>query len=815
MYAIIEAADDKQGVYRSTDRGSTWNKMTSWVSSSPQYYNELVCHPHDEDTVYFLETFLRVTHDGGETIERVPIDDKHVDDHALWIDPTDTRHMINGCDGGIYETWDSGENWDFKANLPVTQFYKIGIDNSEPFYYVYGGTQDNNTQGGPTQTIDIAGIANEDWFITVGGDGFEVVIDPLDPNLVYCQWQYGGLTRFDRASGEQVDIRPIEAPGEEPYVFNWDAGLMISPHLNTRLYFGADRLFRSDDRGDSWRAVSPDLTRRLDRNQLEVMGVIQKPDAVAKHVSTSIYGNIVAIAESPFVEGLLYVGSDDGQISISEDGGANWRAEVEFPGVPDLSYVAYLTASQHDADTIFAAFDNHKSGDFTPYLLRSDDRGRTWASIAGDLPEDDVVYAIQQDHIDPDLLFCGTEYGAYYTVDGGENWVKFKGIPTVAIRDLELQRRENDVVAGSFGRGFYVLDDYTALRNFDESVLEREAHMFPIPEAEAYIMTSRLGMNTGRGFQGASWYSAANPPFGATITFFVKDKPKTIAEQREESEKEEGWEYPTIDEFRAEDTEQEPQFYMEISDASGNPIRRIDLPREEGVQRATWDLRYRSSSPISLRSPTAPMWAPPNAGPMVVPGEYAASIWLEDEGETSLIAGPERFSVRALELATLTDEAKEESLEFYLRAVELHQAVLGANRYRSSLNDRMEHVRRALIETRGADVSLLNEMEELRRAMIGVRNDMSGDPTLGRRSEPAPTSISSRLSSVLSDVYVTSPPTRTHREQYGHAGEQFTDVLETLRDVTARLAEIEAHLDEVKAPWTPGRLPTWDGPIRP
>ncbi|RMD60555.1 MAG: glycosyl hydrolase, partial [Planctomycetota bacterium] len=352
---------------------------------------------------------------------------------------------------------------------PVTQFYRVAVDNSEPFFYVYGGTQDNATQGGPSRTLKEEGITNEDWFVTVFGDGFETVVDPEDPNIVYSEWQYGGLIRHDRRSGEIVDIKPREKPGEEPYVWNWDSPLIISPHSHTRLYFAADRLFRSDDRGDSWEVVSPDLTRGLDRNTLEVMGRIQPPEAPSKHKSTSIFGNATALTESPLVEGLIYVGTDDGLVNVTEDGGRTWRRIEVFPTVPDMTYVSFLYASLHDPDTVYAAFENHKNGDFAPYLLKSEDRGRTWRSIVGDLPEKGMVWAIAQDHVKKDLLFVGTEFGAYYTLDGGKHWRRIQGLPTIAVRDLDIQRRDDALAMATFGRGFYILDDYSPLREEAEA----------------------------------------------------------------------------------------------------------------------------------------------------------------------------------------------------------------------------------------------------------------------------------------------------------------------------------------------------------
>jgi len=812
VYAIIEAQDDAGGFFRSTDRGESWEKRSGYMSTSPQYYNEIVCHPTDVDIVYSLNTWLNVTEDGGASFDRVPIRHKHVDDHALWIDPDDPDHMINGCDGGVYETWDGGANWDYKPNLPVTQFYRVAVDNSEPFYYVYGGTQDNNTQGGPSRTIDRAGITNADWFITVGGDGFEAAVDPEDPNTVYSQWQYGGLVRYDRKSGEIVDIKPRQKPGEDPYVFNWDSPLIISPHSHTRLYFGGRRLFRSDDRGNSWEAVSGDLTRGLDRNELEVMGEIQDIDAVAKHMSTSIYGNTVALDESPLHEGLIYVGTDDGLIQVSEDGGDDWREISVFPTVPDMTYVSDVTASRHDSDRVYATFDNHKSGDFAPYILRSDDRGQTWTSIVGDLPEDHVAYSIVEDHEDPDLLFAGTEFGVFFTNDGGERWIELSGVPTISVRDLEIQRRENDLVLATFGRGFYILDDYTPLRTVNEELLEKDAHIFPIKDAWAYVETSRLGMPSGLGFQGANYYTAPNPPFGAVFTYYLKDTIKTRQEKRKEAQETGTEEYPTVEEMREEFEEREPRVILTVRDADDQVVRRVHGSRRAGVHRVNWDLRFPSSTPIALQEQAGSPWLPPDSGPMVAPGTFTVTLSKIVDGEETALVGPVEFEVVPLGLATYAADDREAVLEFQRQVAELQRAILGAVRAHGDAADRVAHLRKAVLETPEADLGMLERVEALQERLNRLRDEMAGDSTLGRLSEPTPISIVERVQNIVYDQWwVSSPPTETHRDAYRYAGRAFEKALAELREIVEEnLPDLESDLEDAGAPWTPGRLPEWE-----
>ncbi|HYX41188.1 MAG TPA: hypothetical protein VE821_05805, partial [Pyrinomonadaceae bacterium] len=487
VFAIIEAADKKGGIFRSSDRGESWERRNDYDQTA-MYYAHIVCDPKDVDRLYVMAVFVLVSDDGARTLHRLGEKSKHVDNHEIWIDPDNTNHYLVGCDGGVYESWDRGANWDFKRNLPVTQFYDVTTDNDTPFYNVYGGAQDNFNVGGPSRTRNTSGITNADWFVTLGGDGFRTQVDPQDPNTIYTEYQNGNIARFDKRTGERMGIQPALGRNEEPLRWNWDSPFIISPHLHTRLYFAADKLFRSDDRGDSWQVVSGQLSRNLNRDILPVMGRVWSADAVARHASTAFYGNGSALAESPKQEGLIYVGTDDGVINVTEDGGKNWRRLETFPGVPERTYVSRLTASNHNATTVYAAFDNHQNSDFKPYILKSTDAGRTWTSLRANLPENGAVLAIAEDYVNPSLLFVGTEFGLYFSIDGGAKWVQLKGgMPTIAVHDLTIQQRENDLVVGTFGRGIYILDNYTPLRLLRPEMLTREAMLFPVKDALMYI----------------------------------------------------------------------------------------------------------------------------------------------------------------------------------------------------------------------------------------------------------------------------------------------------------------------------------------
>jgi photosystem II stability/assembly factor-like uncharacterized protein len=821
VYAIVEAANRTGGFFRSTDRGASWEKRSDYVSGSPQYYQELVPDPKNPDRVYSMDVYLMVTEDGGRTFRRAGERHKHVDNHALWIDPEDTDYLLNGNDGGVYESWDRGTNWHFKANLPVTQFYRLAVDEATPFYNIYGGTQDNFTLGGPSRTNTEHGITNDHWFVTRGGDGFQPRIDPTDPNIVYSESQHGVLTRFDRRTGEEINIQPQAGHGDDPLRWNWDSPLIISPHAHTRLYFAAQRVFRSDDRGTSWRPVSADLTRQIDRNTLKVMGRVWGPDAVAKNASTSFYGNIVSLAESPRQEGLLYAGTDDGLVQVSEDGGGAWRTIEKFPGVPDRTYVSRLEPSQHHADTVYAAFDNRKMGDVKPYLLKSTDRGRTWTSVAGNLPQRGTVYVVVEDHVKPDLLFAGTEFGVFFTVDGGQRWVQLKGgIPIIAVRDLAIQKRENDLVAATFGRGFYVLDDYSPLRAVTADVLRQPAAIFPVKPAWMYVPATPFGLR-GKSFLGESYYTAPNPPFGAIFTYSLGEEVKTRRKVRQEAERKiarDGGDtaYPSWDALRAEDREEPPAVLLTVTDEEGNVVRRLTGPVTSGFHRVAWDLRYAPYSPVQP-PPSGPVdenpFASPPAGPLATPGRYMVSMALRRDGVLTPIGEPQTFSTAPLGTASLpiSDRERTALLEFQKKTGRLQRAVLGAAQMVREQQQRLGLITRTLVETSGADLALSDQVRGIEDRLHAIQVALTGDSLIARYHEPTPASIVSRVQNIVSGHWrSTSMPTETHRNNYATAAAAFGPVLENLRTlVETDLKALDERLEALGAPYTPGRVPRW------
>jgi photosystem II stability/assembly factor-like uncharacterized protein len=817
VYAIIESTDKKGGIFRSADRGITWEKRNDYDQQA-QYYAHLVVDPANADRLYVMGVLIQASDDGGKTLHPLGERFKHVDNHEIWIDPHDPSFYRVGCDGGVYESYDRAGHWRFLANLPITQFYDVGIDTAAPFYHVYGGTQDNFTLGGPARNRSLTGITNENWFITQSGDGFHSRVDPEDPNTVYSEAQYADLVRFDRRTGESVGIQPQPGKGKPPLRWNWDSPLIISPHSHTRLYFAANKLFRSDDRGDTWTAISGDLTRQLDRNKLPVMGKVWSADAVAKNVSTSFYGNIVALAESPEKEGRLYVGTDDGLIQVTDDGGKHWHKIDKFPSVTERTYVSRILASQHDAATVYASFDNHKNADFAPYLLKSTDAGKTWKSIKGDLPVNGPVLALAEDHLDPDLLFVGTEFGLFFTPDGGKKWVRLKtGLPTIAVRDLAIHKKMNDLVVATFGRGFYILDDYSPLRGLKGQDLARDAVSFPVRLAPLYIPERPFGLR-GKAFQGEAFYTAENPPYGATFTYYLKDKIRTLKEKRQEREKELAKQgkpipFPSPAELRAEAEEEPPTILVSFADAGGRVIRTLTGPVSAGFHRITWNLREPAPS---LPRPLPPerdqdLFFEPPSGPLVKPGSYRVTWAQRFRGKVTPLPGDEEFTVYVPVPADRDPAGLRELFAFQQQVTRLERAIESALEAANHLNTRLEQVKQALDQTPTIDPKWKDLARQLEQRNHDILRALRGDEVLRARSENTPSSIVERVRYVVeSERQSLARPTTTQREQYLIASDEFAQVLSRLRRlIDVDVKRLDQALNKAGAPWTPGRLPDW------
>lgn len=810
VYAIIEAAGDAGGFFRSTDRGMSWEKMSDHHSSG-QYYNEIFCDPVNEDKVYSMETVSKYTLDGGKTWKNLGLDNRHVDDHALWIDPDNTDHILIGGDGGIYETFDMGKNWDFKTNLPITQFYRVAVDNSEPFYYVYGGTQDNNSMGGPSQNTKSKGVTSGEWFVTNGGDGFWGAIDPTDPNIVYAEAQYGNMVRYDRKSGEAIYIRPEPRENELSYRWNWNTPLIISPHNHKRLYTAANKVFRTDDRGNNWKVISGDITAQIDRNKWPVMGKYWSADAVAKDVSTSLYGTIVSLAESPVVEDLLYAGTDDGLIRITEDAGGNWIKQGDFPGVPENTYVSDIMPSKFDENTVFASFDNRKRDDFAPYILKSTDKGESWEMITNGLPQNGTVHTLEQDNINKDLLFAGTEFGVFFTTDGGANWVQLKaGIPVIAVRDMVIQERENDLVVATFGRGMYVLDDYAPLRSLDKKLIESEAYLFPVKDARMYIQSrNKYG-------QGATYFIAENPNYGAVFTYYLKEEPASVKKERKMKEVKlfeagEAIPQPTLEELRQEELEDTPFLLFTIKDAEGNVVRKITSTPKKGINRVNWDLRYPSSNPVTIKNGKFNATDTDKSGILAMPGDYSVTMAIVENDRANILAEPQSFKVTQLNNRTLPAESRQEYNEFHVKVAELSRAARGTFAYVNELEKQANEMKQALLIASEAPLGLMYEADTIVEKLQEIQHKLHGYEPKASDEElpPHELSIEERLGSLVWAQYrSTSNVTGTQKMVYQIAVSKLDKVMQEINAVVNNeLEPLEDKLEDYQVPYTSGRVP--------
>jgi photosystem II stability/assembly factor-like uncharacterized protein len=653
VYALImtSRSNKMSGYYRSGDAGEHWTRGSFKEVQDPEYYGEIYADPFQFDRVYAMDVTVFVTEDGGKTVQNAFGGGGgsgrglglHSDNHALVFDPADANHLLEGNDGGLYESYDHGRTWRHFNNIPVTQFYRVSVDNGLPFYNVYGGTQDNGSQGVPSRTNVAAGIRTSDWMNTGGGDGYQSRADQEDASVVYTCSQQINCVRLDLKTGESVGINPQAGRGgrgggngqppagkiADPKLRSrWDIPFIVSAHHRTRLYIMGNHLMESDDSGATWREVSDDLTRNIDRDTIPVMGKVWGPDAVWKNAFTDEYGTGTALAESPLKEGLLFVGTDDGLVQISEDDAKTWRQVDKWPGVPDMTYVTDVHPSPIDVNTLFVTFNDFQRGNFRPFVMKSTDLGRTWTSIAGDLATNDPAWTVVQDHIDPNLLFVGTEFGLSFTVDGGQHWIKFRnGMPPIPIRDLAIQRRETDLAAASFGRGFFILDDYSPLRQLTPEVLQSEGAL--LASGRKARLFEELGYYRSQGDNIAS----SNPPFGAILSYYLRE------------------DVPA-------------QVVLQVADGGGRMVRQLDVSAKSGLHRVAWDLRE-STPPnaqagrgaVSLGEPGPDGQAGARGGRggrvsrgnLVKPGTYTVTLGKLFAGAVTPIGQPQKVEVVPLE----------------------------------------------------------------------------------------------------------------------------------------------------------------------
>ena len=810
LYLIVEAANKSGGFFRTTDRGESWNKMSDHHSSG-QYYNEIYCDPVEFDKIYSVETYSHVTSDGGKTWSRLSTKDRHVDDHALWIDPSDNNHYMIGGDGGVYITYDDGQAWRQVSNLPVTQYYRVTVDNEAPFYNIYGGTQDNATQGGPVRNTSEFGVTSGEWYVTVFGDGFWSRVDPSDPNIVYSEWQYGNVVRYDKKSGEKIMVKPQPRKDELTYRWNWNAPLILSKHNATTIYMAANKVFKSSDRGNTWEVISDDLTAQIDRNTWPVMGKYWSADAVAKDVSTSQYNTLVSLDESPVKAGLIYAGSDDGVIQITEDDGKTWRKAGTFPGVPAHTYVSDIYASRFDENVVYATFDGMKSDDFKPYILKSTDKGQNWVAITNGLPEKGTVHTLEQDTERAELLFAGTEFGVFFSIDEGANWTQLKaGIPTIAVRDLAIQERENDLVMATFGRGFYVLDNYAPLRELSTALTQKEAHLFDIKDALLFMQVDKIYG------QGATYYGAPNPEYGATFTFYQKETPKTQKQIRREKEKElfkngERIPQPSWAELEAEGKELPAYLLVTIKDESGSVIRTFTKKPAKGITRFNWDLKHNSTEMVKAKE--FDPFKKSRGGIYVLPGKYTVQVDQIQNGEAKQLATPKTFNVVALNNTTLPAKDRPAMVAFQKEVSELSKAMNGTMALVNEMKEEVASMKQTALVLPDAHQEVLPQLKAIQKELDDIYFAFRGLNAKASWEEipPAKMPLMNRLNSIIwAQMSSTSDITSTSKNSFEILKEKFPPVLQKVKTIAeTKLPEARKQLDALNAPYTKGRIPQW------
>ena len=625
--------------------------------------------------------------------------------------------------------------------------------------------------------------------------------------------------RYDRKSGEEVGIQPKERKGEDGYVWNWDAPLQVSHHKSGRLYFAANKVFRSDDYGNNWTVISDDLTQQINRNELKIMDRVWGIDAVAKNGSTSPYGAVVAFSESAVDENLLAVGTDDGLIQITTDGGDNWKKSSSFAGVPSNTYVNAVYCSQHDADVMYAAFNDHKRGNFTPYIYKSTNRGLTWQSISNNLPERGSVYAIEEDHEDPNLIFCGTEFGVFFSSTGGAHWKQLKaGVPTIAVRDLAIQRRENDLVLGTFGRGFYVLDDYSSLRSVDGGEMGDDAHIYSVRDALQYEQSVPLGL-PGKSFQGDSYYVGEDLAPVAMIDYYYPEDWKSAKDERKKTAKALREDpqlndvpgdvaYPSYDDLLAEAQEDVAKLIFTINNSDGEVVRKLSTKPKKGIHRMTWDLRHASKSAISLGKPAFyNPFAGQDVGLLVAPGTYTVSLSHYHNGTTEELVAPTSFEVKRLDntIMPAADVAAKEA--FQQEVAELSRKMDGVGHMLSEVSNRMKHIKVAIDRIEAPSKDLLSSYYNLNEKLRAFRTDFSGDRIKSQLDIDQPPTPARRLGSIRYEQgNSTAAPTGTHKMSFDIAKEEFGPLLKRIQEIVkVDLEQLENRLEDADAPYTPGR----------
>jgi photosystem II stability/assembly factor-like uncharacterized protein len=834
IYAAVEMERKKGAFFKSENSGGNWNKMSETVSggTGPHYYQELYASPHVFDKVYLANVRVLVSENGGKDFYTMKEKRKHSDNHAMVFKKNDPNYILVGTDGGIYETFDDTENWKFVNNLPITQFYKLAVDDTKPFYNIYGGTQDNNTQGGPSRTFKSNGITNSDWYVVLGGDGHQPATEPGNPNIIYSQSQEGYLHRIDMTNGEAVNIRPQERI-DEPYErFNWDSPVLVSHKDPKTIYFGSQRVWKSEDRGDSWTPISGDLTKNEERMELPIMGKTQSFDNGWDVYAMSTYNTITSLAESKINENIIYVGTDDGIIQQTKNGGASWNKKTVdiFPNTPKSAFINDIKADLFDENTAYVALDNHKFGDYNPYLFKTTNGGEKWVSITEGIPKGTLVWRIVQDHKNPNLLFLGTEYGVYISINQGEKWHKFSnGLPTIPVRDLVIQKREDDLVIATFGRSFYVLDDYSPLREISEDAIKNDAILFSPRKGLQYQQ-----MYGGTSSSGSSNYIANNPKYGTTISYYLKDGFTSLKSKRVQIEtavKIESWvieelsksgynieslintdakelekntnldletinknkeilskqkdnkdaiQFPGWNALDKEINELKPEIILIIKNSKGEIIDQLSSPVKKGMNRVNWDLSKKLTTTVDANSSKDRQYDR-SIKIKADTGSYEVSLHKRIDDNLIFLAGPRSFKIEQIRKNTLKNPIQNKHKSYYNNLVELTKKVYlyehkfnKANKKVNTFRNNLKYIKSEKIEITKAVYELVDMMKEL-------EHEMSGSDAKAEIGEKDIKSLNSRLYNARGGWRPNSyGPTKLHMESFEMAKNMFENINLTL-----------------------------------
>jgi photosystem II stability/assembly factor-like uncharacterized protein len=759
VYARIEH-EREGGVYRSDDGGASWRKMSS-TNPRPMYFSQIRVDPSNDARVYVLGVQLHVSDDGGKTFRDDGARYIHVDFHAMWIDPKDSNRVLLGGDGGVGISYDKSKTWVYLNNMPLAQYYHVSFGPSTPGapYTVCGGLQDNNTWCGPSAVRNKDGIGNDEWFIIGGGDGFVGLVDPNDPAVLYAESQDGRMNRVDRKTNERKSIRPEPVAGQPAYRWNWDTPMALSPHDSSVVFVAANKLFRSSDRGHSWQEVSPDLTRAVDRDERELMGVKGKDVKLARNDGVGAYGTVVTFSESPRKPGLYYTGSDDGVVSVSRDAGKSWaRVSARVPGLPEETYVSEVVPSRHDEGTVYATFDGHRSNDFGTYVYQSRDFGSSWRSIAADLPKGEVVRTLTEDLKSPDVLYLGTETGLFVSTDAGKSWSRVRAnLPTVPVYEIALHPTENDMILGTHGRSLWVLDDLSPFQQHAKAASE-EAFLFP-PERAVIRNPSSERM---REFEGDRKFLGKNPPAGAAVTYRLKSDAKELK--------------------------------LVVKDATGRIARELsgDATKEAraaGLNTLVWDLRLQPLPPT--RGPQGGggggggFGAGGNNGPIVLPGAYSLALSVDgrDVATTSLqVAGDPEIAI--------SDADRKQHFDTLVALHEMHRQANDAFNAVFTMNEQLNTAKER-VKAPGVNDELKKAVDEFDKELAKVK------PLLGVGQQPgggfdpvaAQRNVRQRIGQLKGGVMgSTSRPTEVQLRQ---TSEQRQALLALVGDVNAVIGKAQ------------------------